>query len=329
VDLPAWARFWKRGSRGLRPYYILWQFAALKEARRLHRRIRFDVAWHLTLANVWLGTLAPIAGPNRCVFGPVGGGVRVPPRLWRALGKKGALYELARAASRNSMRLLNPLARVGWSRSQLILVNNPDTQQLLPARHRRKAAILPHAVLEKVPEVERQPRDGAGPIAFYAGGIIPRKGLELAIRTIAQLPQWRLRICGRGWDEPRLRRVARELDVEDRIEFLGWVPREKVSSLMGECDVFLFPSLHDDAPFAVMEALGAGLPVACLDVGGPAHLGGTPVHANGLSDTVTALARLLPKLVGTRPPSPADLQSRLGELRVLLERHRLLETTSH
>jgi glycosyltransferase involved in cell wall biosynthesis len=325
VDLPAWARFWKRGSRGLRPYYVLWQLAALREARRLHQSLRFDIAWHITLANVWLGSVAPIAGPDRCIFGPVGGGVRVPSRLWRALGVKGALYELARAAGSNSMRLLNPLARLGWSRSHLILVNNPDTQRFLPARHRAKAAILPHAVLEKMPDLQRVSRDSVTPLAFYAGAIVPRKGLELSIRTIARLPGWTLRICGRGWDEPRLRRLADELGVASRIEFLGWVPREKVTSLMRESDVFLFPSLHDDAPFAVMEALGAGLPVACLDVGGPAYLGGTPVHAKGLDDTVGALAELLPQLVGTQPPPPADLHSRLRELKELLDRHGLFE----
>jgi glycosyltransferase involved in cell wall biosynthesis len=125
-----------------------------------------------------------------------------------------------------------------------------------------------------------------------------------------------------------LRRLARELGVEDRIDFLGWVSRDKVSALMIESDVFLFPSLHDDAPFAVMEALGAGLPVACLEVGGPAHLGGVPVQAKGLDDTVTALAHLLPQLMGTEPPQPADLQSRLSELKELLERHLMLERQS-
>jgi glycosyltransferase involved in cell wall biosynthesis len=174
--------------------------------------------------------------------------------------------------------------------------------------------------------VEPEPRDGVEPTALYAGALVPRKGLELSIRTIARLPQWKLRICGRGWDEPRLRRLARDLGVESRIDFLGWVTRDKVSALMRESDVFLFPSLHDDAPFAVMEALGAGLPVACLDVGGPAYLGGTPVQAKGLDDTVTALAYLLPQLVGTEPPQPADLQSRLSELKELLEQYLMLET---
>ena len=60
VDLPPWARFWKRGLRGLRPYYLLWGFAALREARRLQRTERFDLVWHLTLANAWLGSSAPL-----------------------------------------------------------------------------------------------------------------------------------------------------------------------------------------------------------------------------------------------------------------------------
>src|SRR5918999_3838599 len=36
VDLPSWARFWKRGRHGIHLYYLLWQFAALRKARRLH-----------------------------------------------------------------------------------------------------------------------------------------------------------------------------------------------------------------------------------------------------------------------------------------------------
>jgi hypothetical protein len=61
VDLPARARFWKRGGRGARIYYLLWQVAALRRARRISRRISFDLIWHLTWANAWLGGLAPFS----------------------------------------------------------------------------------------------------------------------------------------------------------------------------------------------------------------------------------------------------------------------------
>src|SRR5919106_2238945 len=48
VDLPARWRSWQRDLRGLRFYYLLWQIAAVWEATRLRRSMRFDVVWHLT-----------------------------------------------------------------------------------------------------------------------------------------------------------------------------------------------------------------------------------------------------------------------------------------
>src|ERR1700737_2271302 len=53
-DLPRWARFWKKGSRGMHLYYYLWQFAAYLFARRLHREIGFDVVHHVTFVNYWM-----------------------------------------------------------------------------------------------------------------------------------------------------------------------------------------------------------------------------------------------------------------------------------
>ena len=53
VDLPPAIRRWKRGQRGVRLYYLLWQRAALQQARRLHCESRFDLVWHLTFANAW------------------------------------------------------------------------------------------------------------------------------------------------------------------------------------------------------------------------------------------------------------------------------------
>jgi hypothetical protein len=85
VDLPPWARWWKRGQRGIYLYYLLWQVAAVLRARQLVREERFDLVWHLTLANAWLGSLAPLVG-GRFVYGPVGGGVGIPWRLAGYLG---------------------------------------------------------------------------------------------------------------------------------------------------------------------------------------------------------------------------------------------------
>ncbi|HEX7147470.1 MAG TPA: glycosyltransferase family 1 protein, partial [Actinomycetota bacterium] len=110
VDLPERARRWKKGRRGIHLYYLLWQAAALRAAREAHRRERFDLVWHLTLANVWFGSVAPLVGPP-VVYGPVGGGARVPWRLLPTLGPRGMAIEAVRTSVDTVARYANPLAR--------------------------------------------------------------------------------------------------------------------------------------------------------------------------------------------------------------------------
>lgn len=307
VDLPAWARSWKKGMRGMRLYYVLWQLAALRAARRLEASERFDCVWHLTIANVWLGSAAALAGPP-FLYGPVGGGVRAPLGLVPSLGLRGAVYEALREVARQGSRYLNPLARVSWRNASVILVQNEETRRWLPARHRRKAVVYQNAAVEGV-DLESAV-GGPGRTAVFAARLIAWKGGALAIRAIARSPQWRLIVCGTGPDEARLKRLAEELRVGDRVDFRGRVPQEQLLSLYAtEADVFLFPSIHDDSPLAVAEAVAAGLPVVCLDVGGP-HLiagdAGTVVSSRGrASKVVKALASALEEAAAGGPPDAA------------------------
>src|SRR5215471_11967053 len=47
-DLPWWLRFWKRGPRGMRLYYYLWQIGTFSLAKRLHKETHFDVVHQVT-----------------------------------------------------------------------------------------------------------------------------------------------------------------------------------------------------------------------------------------------------------------------------------------
>ena len=274
VELPERLRSWQRGLRGLRVYYLLWQIAALKEARRLQRSRPFDLVWHLTWANAWYGSLAALAG-RPFVYGPVGGCVGTVWRLVPHLGWDGALYEIARALAHGTARYLNPIARLSWHRSDLILAQNAETREWFPPRHRAKTRLFPNAVIrEELIRVDPPPERGGPPCAFYAGRLEPFKGVFLCLHALALLPHWKLVICGSGNDEHRLRRLARRLGVEDRVEWLGWVPQEQMLRRMAEADVMLFPSLHEEAGAVIAEARAVGLPVVCLARGGPPLLAG-------------------------------------------------------
>ncbi|MCS7007342.1 MAG: glycosyltransferase [Gaiellaceae bacterium] len=328
VDLPEWARIGHRGPRGVRRYYQLWQAAALREARRLAKQIRPNLVWHLTLANAWLGSLAPLAG-TRFVYGPVGGGPSPPWRMLRGAPPRAIAFELARAALRTVGRYGNPLARLGWARASLVLAQNEETRAWLPARHRQKTVVFPNAVLEDglVRPAPRASRDSAR-TALYAGRLVYWKGAHLALRAIAEVEGWRLVVCGAGPEEERLRRLAARLGVEDRVVFRGWMPRSDLIDLMSEADALLFPSLHDDAPLTVAEALGCGLPPITLALGGPPTLAGPAgiaVAPTTPEEAVSAIARALSsdrlprRQVALERATALSQEARARELRALVE----------
>ena len=320
VDLPRWAIFWKRGQRGVRIYYLLWQVLALRSARKRHREEPFDVVWHLTLANAWLGSTGPWVGAP-FVYGPVGGGTS---SCWnpRIVGLRGMIDEIARAAVVSLGRYVNPLARFSWRRAVLILAQNEATVRWLPRRYRTKAEVVPNVAVDVPPEprIEGQERR----IALFAGRLVPWKGGALAIKTMQYLRDWQLVFFGTGPDESRLRRLAKKLGVDERVSFRGWVSRDELlDSMRREAGVLLFPSLHDEAGWIVGEALTLGLPAVCLDRGGPPSLGATCVPLEGLTKTAKSLADAIRR--GNREPLARwNVDFRYKELRRLLENNELL-----
>jgi len=323
VDLPKWARFWKRGQRGVRLYYLLWQLPVLRRARHLHRMQAFDLVWHVTMSNYWLGSVGGLVGPP-FIFGPVGGGVRSCLRI-RIVGLRGLLHEIARAVGRAVNHVANPLVSSAWKHAALILVNNPDTKARVPERYRSKAEVFPHVLLERTSSPARRDRDPA--VALFAGRLLAWKGVALAIRAIARLPGWRLVVCGEGPDEARLRRLSRRLGVDERVEFRGWTPRQELHGLMRrDASVFVFPSLHDEGGWVVAEAAAQGLPVVCVRRGGPPALAGvsSAVALQGLDATSSAIARSIQDMRGQVGASSWDIDSRQEKLTGIMQRYGLI-----
>jgi glycosyltransferase involved in cell wall biosynthesis len=293
VDLPRrrtgapWDPF---SSPNQRLDYLLWLVLALRAARRLQREQPFDLVWHLTFANIWMGTVGALVGAP-FVCGPVGGGVAPPWRLAIALGPRVAIAEVARAVARTAGRFLNPLARSTWRGARLILVQNPETRHWLPAGARDRAVVLPNATIE-MPVGDRPPRLPGPPTLMFAGRLVAWKGPSLVIGTLALLPGWRLLVCGAGAAEPGLRQQVETLGLGDRVEFAGWLPHAEVAAAMRErADVFILPSIRDEGSWVVAEARAAGVPVVCLDRGGPPVLGGSGVAVGSVRGTTRRLAR--------------------------------------
>jgi glycosyltransferase involved in cell wall biosynthesis len=98
--------------------------------------------------------------------------------------------------------------------------------------------------------------------------LIPAKGLDVAVRALAELPEAvHLWLAGDGPDGPRLRELAAGLGVAGRVRFLGL--QRCVEPYLQAADCLACPSLWEEAAGLVnLEAQACGLPVVASRVGG-------------------------------------------------------------
>lgn len=105
----------------------------------------------------------------------------------------------------------------------------------------------------------------------YVGRLAREKGLYesfQALRLAAELGvDARLTIGGQGPEEARLRRYAQALGIASRITFAGPVFGAEKVKLFSQADVFLLPSYSEGLPYALLEAMAAGIPVVATPVG--------------------------------------------------------------
>jgi glycosyltransferase involved in cell wall biosynthesis len=105
------------------------------------------------------------------------------------------------------------------------------------------------------------------------GNVIPRKGTLYLVRAMPRIlagtPGTRLAIIAEGGTTDyvdRVKRAIAELGLQQHVLWLG--PHNVVSRLLPALDVCVLPSLEESMPLAILEAMGAGLPVVASAVGG-------------------------------------------------------------
>ena len=279
-----WVYNWTTGGKGIQwdvhLHHYLWQIKAYFVAKRLHRTIGFHLVHHATYARYSAPSFLALL-PISFVWGPVGGAESAPLSFWRDFGWRGKVYEFLRQVARFSGEW-DPFVHLTARRSALALACTPETADRLKALHVPRLEVLPGLTavseadwqllesLRSDREARREAsREEEPPVRFLSvGRLIHWKGYHLGIRAFsaAKLENAEYWIVGSGSELDALRGIAAG---DRRIKFLGNLPRSQALQVMADCDVFVHPSLHDFSPTVCIEAMAAGLPVVCLDLGGP------------------------------------------------------------
>jgi glycosyltransferase involved in cell wall biosynthesis len=276
-DLPRWCSFWKKERRGIHLYYYLWQLGAYFLARKLHREVNFDLVHHVTFVNYWMpGFLALL--PIPFIWGPVGGGESAPRPFWRSYSLRGKVYELLRDLARRWGEL-DPFVGLTARRAAVGLATTHQTEERLRVLGCRNVCVFSQVGLpqDEIRRLTAFPFRQSNPFRLIsAGDLLHLKGFELGLRAFArfqsQFPAAEYWIIGDGPERKRLEMLALKLHIADKVMFTGAILREEVLEKLAECNVLLHPALHESGGWVTLEAMAAGRPVICLDLGGSAEI---------------------------------------------------------
>ena len=102
------------------------------------------------------------------------------------------------------------------------------------------------------------------------GRLIKEKNVDILIKSIKsvskEIPEVKAVIIGEGPEGERLKSLAGDLDLEDNIKFLGFLPNyDDVISYIKSSKVFVLPSTREGFGIVLLEAMACGLPVITVD----------------------------------------------------------------
>lgn len=158
--------------------------------------------------------------------------------------------------------------------SKLIALSDEWKERLRRIVPEEKIVIIEnYSVLHKDALAERENRETNNTVLFL-GEIGHRKGCydipEVVARVKEKIPNVKFILAGAGSpeDEQAIKQLVMEKDIQENVEFPGWVRGEEKDKLLREADIFFLPSYNEGMPMSILDAMGYGLPIVSTNVGG-------------------------------------------------------------
>jgi glycosyltransferase involved in cell wall biosynthesis len=234
----------------------------------------------------------------------LGGAEVYPQTFWRDFSFKNKVYETLRSLAR-WLGEQDPFTRLTAQRSAIAYAVTQDTAKRISNMGAKSVKIFSAIALAdlEIEQFSQCPSVDTSPVRFISiARLLHWKGIHLGLRAfaLANLLDAEYWIVGEGEEMKRLQSLASDLGIGDQVKFLGLLHREEVILKLGQCSVLVHPSLHDSGGGVCLEAMAAGRPVICLDLGGPAEQitpeTGFKVSAKNPEESIKAMAKVMVEL---------------------------------
>lgn len=270
-DLPKWARFWKKGLRGVRTYYNIWQYCTNRIVKRTMQENGIRIFHHLTYGNV-LWKVSSYGQKQFFIWGPVGGLETIPEEYSCYYGKKQRLIERVRRTA-VSLAVWNRGFRKCCRQTDLILCKTEITRNLIPRKYADKSILFTDVAVEISSAFHQTKRTNNNITEFITVGHLDAwRGFDLIIealpKVITQNSKIHLTIVGNGPDKARLERLVKKYALESFVTLAGKVSMNIYKDLMRNADVVVNAALKEGAVTVSFDSMAMGKPLICLDTTG-------------------------------------------------------------
>ncbi|MBO9496920.1 glycosyltransferase family 4 protein [Thalassotalea sp. G20_0] len=306
MDLPYWARFWKRGARGSFLYYYLWQAYIALMLRPIKHQ--FDLCHALNFHCDWAPSFLWLLG-KPFIWGPINHNEPLPKYYIEKLGLKYKIQEKIKFIFKQVFWVLDPFLFICKLKADRILVGHDKVIDRLNLS--RKKCILFNQIATNMPVSKvHKSFDGIFSILFVGRGLKIKNYMSVIEGFIKAFGAnvcnqfLELNLVGVGKEEAlTIRRFVNKLDSNLVINVVDWVERKEVDAFYNRASVFCFPS-YEGAGMVIAEALSYSLPIITIDRNGASHELDDScsfiLSGNTYNDVIKGISESLSKLENNR-----------------------------
>ena len=172
---------------------------------------------------------------------------------------------------------LTPVIKAIWRSAETVVAKCSEEADLIHAVDGRvPVTLIPNGVDMSSFRQNTRPQRNFPLRLLCVARLIERKGQKQLIEAVHLLSQGgvdvRLDLIGTGDAQPAYQEQVKQLGLEDKVRFLGYVPRQWIADHYASADVFVLASYSEGMSVATLEAMAAGLPLVVTHTGGTADL---------------------------------------------------------
>lgn len=242
---------------------FLFQFLAAWKALQLHHKYRYDAVWAMMAHSCGVpATIFKMLRPEvKYILNLQEGDP--PEQIERTMRPLWPLFTRAFTKADIIQTLSHFLA--AWARRRGFTGHIEVVPNAVNAKHFSQE--YPSAIINEIKD--KLGKKMGDVFVITTSRLVHKNAVDDVLRALPLLPEnIHFIILGIGPDEAMLKKLAAELKVEGRVQFVGHIGHEELPKYLQACDIFTRPSRSEGFGASFAEAMAAGLPVVTTQEGG-------------------------------------------------------------